>query len=188
MATPSTFILIKDEPKALQIETFAMGDNGVYEVKFKSRPNTYHYRGSDVVWIKESQWHDHLHCKVYIGGREQKNVSDIRSFTNGNQTHWRITFSSGAVQDYKHGTIHVAESCLADDVARNSFEYLKRIAQTNDLGKDEEHGGILPSLYEKIDFIDKSLAIAPYLYPEKNKVRQTKSPSLIFPFGCNASQ
>lgn len=188
MATPRTFILIKNEPKALQIEKFALCDNGVYEVKFKSSPNTYHYRGSDVVWIKESQWHDHLHCKVYIGVRELKNVSDIRSFTNGNHTHWRITFSSGAVRDYKHGTIHVAESCLADEVARNSFEYLKRIAQTNDLGKDEEHGGILPSLYEKIDFIDKSLAIAPYLYPEKNKVRLTKSPSLIFPFGCNASQ
>lgn len=188
MATPRTFILIKGEPKALQIEKFALGDNGVYNVQFKSKPTTFHYRRSDVVWIKDSQWHDHLKCKVYIGGREQKNVSDIRSFTHADETHWRITFDNGYVQDYKHGTIHVAESCLADEVARNAFEYLKRVAYTNELGKDEDHGGILPSLYENIDFIDKSLAIAPYLYPGKNKVRHSKAPSLIFPFGCNASQ
>ena len=64
----------------------------------------------------------------------------------------RITFSNGFVQDYLHGSIHVVESCLADDIANNAFEFLKRIAQVNELGKDEEHGGILPALYDKIDF------------------------------------
>jgi len=84
---PNTFIIIKGQPKALQIECFQMGDNGVYDVKFKSSPRTYHYRYSDVVWLKDAVWHDHLHCKVYIGGREQHNVEDIRSFQHGEQTH-----------------------------------------------------------------------------------------------------
>ena len=185
---PNTFIIIKGQPKALQIERFQMGDNGVYDVKFKSSPRTYHYRYSDVVWLKDAVWHDHLHCKVYIGGREQHNVEDIRSFQHGEQTHWRITFNNGYVQDYLHGSIQVVESCLADDIANNAFEFLNRIAQVNELGKDEEHGGILPTLYEKIDFIDKELAAAPYLNPNVYHVKRHRVSDLIFPFGCNSSQ
>ena len=185
---PNSFIIIKGQPKALQIERFQMGGNGVYDVKFKSSPRTYHYRYSDVVWLKDAVWHDHLHCKVYIGGREQHNVEDIRSFQHGEQTHWRITFNNGYVQDYLHGCIHVVESCLADDIANNAFEFLKRIAQVNELGKDEEHGGILSALYEKIDFIDKELVAAPYLNPNEYHVKRHRVSDLIFPFGCNSSQ
>ena len=185
---PNSFIIIKGQPKALQIERFQMVDNGVYEVKFKSSPRTYHYRYSDVVWLKDAVWHDYLHCKVYIGGREQHNVEDIRSFQQGEQTHWRITFNNGYVQDYLHGSIQVVESCLADDIANNAFDFLKRIAQVNELGKDEEHGGILPALYEKIDFIDKELTAAPYLNPNEYHVKKHRVSDLIFPFGCNSSQ
>ena len=188
MATPHTFIIIKGEPKALQIERIALGGKGLYDIKFKSSSTTFHYRFSDVIWLKDAVWHDHLQCKVYVNGRERLDVTDIRSFQEGEKTHWRITFTNGYVQDFLHGTIHVSESCLADNVARNSFEYLKRVALTNELGKDDEHGGILPALYENIDFIDKTLAIAPYLDPQKNKVHKHNSPSLIFPFGCNSSQ
>ena len=53
---PNTFIIIKGQPKALQIERFLMGDNGVYDVKFKPSPRTYHYRYSDVVWLKDAVW------------------------------------------------------------------------------------------------------------------------------------
>ena len=185
---PNTFIIIKGQPKALQIERFQMGGNGAYDVKFKSSPRTYHYRYNDVVWLKDAVWHDHLHCKVYIAGREQHNVEDIRSFQHGEQTHWRITFNNGYVQDYLHGSIQVVESCLADDIANNAFEFLKRIAQVNELGRDEEHGGILPALYEKIDFIDKELAAAPYLNPNEYHVKRHRVSDLIFPFGCNSSQ
>lgn len=188
MQISDTFIIVKKQAKALQIEKIEMGRNGVYAIKFKNSPTMFHYRFSDVIWLKESVWHDYQNCKVFIGGNEQSNVTEIRSFQEGERCHWRITFSGGYVQDYLDGTIRVIESCLSDDIARNSFEFLKRISQTNELGKDEEHGGILPSLYEKIDFIDKNLVASPYLAPLKYKVRKYNSPQLIFPFGCNASQ
>lgn len=136
-----SFIIIKGQPKALQIETFQAGNNGVFDVKFKKSQKTYHYRCSDVIYLRDAVWHDHLHCKVYIDGREQYNVDDIRSFQQGELTHWRITFSNGYVRNYLHGSIQVVESCLADDIAKLSFEYLKRIALVNELGKDEDHGG-----------------------------------------------
>lgn len=183
-----TFIIVKGQPKALQIERIDFGENGLYAIKYKNSNKTFHYRCADVTVLKDSVWHDHLNCKVYIGGREQHNIEDIRSFQQGTLTHWRITFTNGYVQDYMHGSITVKESCLSDEIARNSFDYLKRIAQVNELGRDEEHGGILPALYEKIDFIDDSLAAAPYLAPAKYKARRMSGSDLLFPFGCNASQ
>ncbi|MCQ2336896.1 MAG: AAA domain-containing protein [Paludibacteraceae bacterium] len=188
MSTLRTFIIIKGVPKALQIEKIFQHDNNVYDVKFKGSNTTFHYRNSDIVWLKNAVWHDPLQCKVFIGGREKTDISDIHSFPHGECIHWRITFSNGNVKDYLHGSICVVESCLANDVAKNSFEYLKRVALTNELGKDEDKGGILPALYQNINFIDEKLVIAPYLDPTKYVVRSIETPLLIFPFGCNSSQ
>lgn len=188
MSTPCSFIIVKGQPKALLIEKMDLGEHGVYAIKYKNSSNTYHYRYGDVIVLQDSVWHDHLYLKVFIGNREQHNVSDVRSFNQGSLTHWRITYENGYVQDYMDGTIKVAKSCLDDDVARNAFEYLKRIAQINELGKDEENGGILPSLYENIDFIDEDLIVAPYLDAKKYKPHSMHSSNLLFPFGCNASQ
>ncbi len=188
MSTPHSFIIVKGQPKALLIEKIDLVERGVYAIKYKNSHKTYHYRYGDVVCLQNAVWHDHLHLKVYIGGREQHHVSDVRSFSQGSQTHWRITYENGYVQDYLDGTIKVVKSCLGDEVARNAFEYLKRIAQINELGKDDENGGILPSLYQDIDFIDETLTVAPYLDAEKYKPYSMHSSSLLFPFGCNASQ
>ena len=189
MTIPRTFIIIKGQPKALQIEKFALGENNVYNVKFKNSPTTFHYSFRDVIWLKEAVWHDPLHCRVYLRGQMKSDISDIWSYSDGDKTHWRIAFDENHVYDYLHGTIQVNESCLADDIAKNVFEYLKRVSKTNKLGVDENNNaGLLYKLYDEIDFIDKSLSVAPYLDPQKNKIRKSKSSSLIFPFGCNGSQ
>ena len=188
MPIPHSFIIVKGQPKALLIEKIELVERGVYAIKYKNSPNTYHYRYGDVVWLQDAIWHDHFHLKVYVGGREQHNISDVRSFSQGNLTHWRITYENGYVQDYLDETIKIVKSCLEDKVAHNAFEYLKQVAQINELGKDEENGGILPSLYQEIDFIDESLTVAPYLDAEKYKPHSMHSSTLLFPFGCNASQ
>ena len=188
MATSQSFIILKGKPKASQIDKIDLASNGTYAVKFKNGSKTFHYRRSDVVILDNAVWHDPLNVRVYVGGCEKSGVTDVRSYSQGNQTHWRITYSDRFVQDYVHGTINVAISCLSDKIAKNSFEYLKRIAQTNELGKDEDNEGILPSLYASIDFIDQHLAVAPYLDPNKYHVKRFSAADLIFPFGCNASQ
>lgn len=188
MPIPHSFIIVKGQPKVLLIEKIDLVEHGVYAIKYKNSPKTYHYRYSDVVYLQNAVWHDHLHLKVYVGGREQHNVSDVRSFSQGNLTHWRITYENGYAQDFMDGTIKVVKSCLGDEVVRNAFEYLKRIAQINELGKDEENEGILPSLYQNIDFIDETLTAAPYLDAKKYKLHSMHSSTLLFPFGCNASQ
>lgn len=187
-SAPRTFTLIKGVPKSLQIEKLYYGSDGLCHVKFKNSPTTFRYRRHDVLQLSKSAWHDPVHCKVYVDGKELKNIAGIHSFPLGDRRHWRIVFSGGAVKDYRHGDITVAESCLSDSEARNVFEYLKGVAQTNELGKSEEQAGILASMYARIDFVDNKLAAAPYLYPKPNEPKRRKCPPLLFPFGCNGSQ
>lgn len=77
MAIPRTFIIIKGQPKALQIERIVSGENNVYNVKFKNSPTTFHYSYRDVIWLKEAVRHDPLHCKVYLCGQMKSGISDI---------------------------------------------------------------------------------------------------------------
>lgn len=188
MTESRSFIILKGKPKALQIDKIDLASNGTYAVKFKNSSKIFHYRRSDVTILEDAVWHDPQHVKVYVGGHEKYGVTDIRSYRQGIWTHWRITYSDGYVEDFVHGTVDVVISCLSDKIAKNSFEYLKHIAQINGLGKDEENEGILSSLYSRIDFLDQDLAITPYLDPGKYHIKKHSAPDLIFPFGCNASQ
>ena len=185
----STFIIVRKEPKTHQIETIDLDARGLYAIKYRKNVTIFHYRPNDVVFLKNPVRHDPLHCKVYTGGWERHDVVGIQSFQEQGRRHWRIKCADGRVQDYMADSgIRVVESCLSDEIAKNSFEYLKCVAQINNLGKDEEHGGILSSLYEAIDFLDDGLAVAPYLNPAKYSVRRQNVPALFFPFGSNASQ
>ena len=188
MQSSQAFILIKGEPKGLQIEKISLENKGLYAVKFKNSPQTFHYRYNDVVILDNAVWYDPMQIRVLIGGHQEWGITDVFSYTRGFKIYWRITYKSGYTRDLMPGTVELVHSCLSDDKARNVFEYLKRIAQTNELGKDEEHGGILPSLYDSIDFVPESLAAAPYLAPSRHFVKKHNSGRLIFPFGCNASQ
>ncbi len=183
------FIIIKGQPRALQIDDIKQESNGAYAVRFANRDTVYHYASRDVVVLTDTRYYNPADCHVYVDGKHKRNIAEITAFPQGGHTHWRITYENGFVRDFLYGKgIEVKVSCLADKHARNVFEYLKAIAAVNTLGKDQETLGILTSLYSNISFIDNTLAIAPYLFPAKIQVGKLSSPSLIYPFGCNASQ
>lgn len=188
MSLPTHFILIKGEPKSLQIEKIFQENNGSYCVAFKSTSNFYHYRQSDVVWLKDGVWYDPQHCLVFIGGRLQVNINNIYSYSYGLRTFWRIEYIGGYVKDSVDGSVSVEVSCLTNEAAKNVMNYLKRVAQSNELGRDEAHNGILASQYEFLDFVNSSSALAPYLNASIHEVQKNNNEELIFPFGCNSSQ
>ena len=181
----------KDEYKS-NIERIHLNARGVYEVKYIGKTQLYPAKPDDVFWGKweNAIKHDPVNIKAHTQSTELNNIKEIYSFRDKGKEHWRITFYNGTVRNYLQGSIRVSESCLSDDVAKNSFEYLKLVAHANSLGKNEngEDKGILEKRYNEIEFIDKSLAVVPYLDPCKYKVGKLSYSGLIFPFGCNASQ
>ncbi len=184
-----SFIIIKGQPRALQIKYIKREDNGVYVVRFTNKDTVYHYAARDVVVLTETTHYNPADCHVFVDGKHKRNIAEITAFPQGNHTHWRIMYENGSVRDFLNGDrIEVRVNCLADKKAKNVFDYFKAIAAVNTLGKDEETLGLLTLLYNKISFIDNSLAIAPYIFPDKIRVGTLPHTSLVYPFGCNASQ
>lgn len=83
--------------------------------------------------------------------------------------------------------MQITRSCLDTVISKNTFEYLKKVAYANEL-KAEDETRLLAKQYEKIRFIADNRAAAIYLNPQKYKLQTQTAPTLIFPFGCNASQ
>ena len=140
----------KDEYK-LNIERIHLNSNGIYEVKYIGNTQVYPAKPDDVFWVKweNAIRHNPLNIKAYTQSTELNNIKEIYSFRDKGKEHWRIMFSNGTERNYLQGSILVVESCLSDDVAKNSFEYLKLVAHANNLGKDEneEDKGILERRY-----------------------------------------
>lgn len=83
--------------------------------------------------------------------------------------------------------MQITQSCLKEPCSRSVFEYLKKVADVNGL-KADDGTKLLAKQYEKIHFIADNRAIAVYLNPQKYKLQPWSTSTLIFPFGCNASQ
>lgn len=181
----------KDEYKP-NIESIHLNANDIYEVKYKGNFQTYPAKPDDVFWVKwkDAIKHDPSSIIAYTQSTKLNNIKEIYSFRDKGKEHWRVIFANGTTSNYLQGTIQVFESCLSEDVAKNTFEYLKQVAHANGLGKDEngEDKSILEKRYNEIEFIDKSMAGALYLNPTKYKIGKLSHNGLIFPFGCNSSQ
>lgn len=183
------FILLKGDPKTLQIDTIQKNDTTGYSVRFKNDKRTFNYGCDKVVWLNNPEWKDPTQCKVFVDSKLQKDIREIWRFDNNGHSCWRVIYNNGFVQDDAVGRIVVTQSCLQEAISKDVFVYMKNVATSNTFGMDEKHpNGILSSIYNKVDFIADDLAAACYLNPAKNKPKKLRHSDLIYPFGCNASQ
>ncbi len=184
-----SFIIIKGRACAVRIKSISQDSRGYYAVQYDSKDTVFHYAQKDVIILKDAKYYNPASCDVYVDGKHKHNIAEILAFTQKDKINWRITYGNGFVRDFLHSeNIEVKENCLADERVLNVFQYLRDVASANQLGKDQESFGILTTQYNRIGFIDKTLAIAPYLFPQEVKPESRFAPGLIYPFGCNASQ
>lgn len=182
------FILLDGQPKTMQIDTIRKNGSKGYLVCFKNNPKSYCYNYNKVVWLSNPTWIDPSHCKVFVSGKEEREVREIWEFSSNYKVYRRIVCKSGYVIEDANGLVRIEKSCLCEEKAKDTFAYLKNVSTINPLGKDKDSDGILSDLYEKIDFVDVHTAAACYLDPGSHSPRNLNHADLIFPFGCNASQ
>ena len=96
-------------------------------------------------------------------------------------------YSNG--KDYHRKDLNIVESCLLQSQALNVFNYIKQIADLNNLENKETGEKLLSKKFEKISFVGSDVALAKYLNPSSLQREKTKCEYIpIFPFGCNNSQ
>lgn len=181
-------ILIDNRIKTAEIESCDCNHNICkYTIVFRSSSKVYVYGSDRVDWLKHPDQLDPTAYRLLHKGRQLSNIVAISVFTHRANTYWHIRFCNGKEYDYNGRELVVVKSCLSDDGSKNVFQYLKQVAAENALSADDGTK-LLSKQYEKIDFIPDSRAVACYLAPKHFKQQMAPAKSLIFPFGCNASQ
>lgn len=182
------FILLNGEPKTLQIDLIEKNGANGFRVRFKNNGRSYNYGNDKVVWLRNPEWLNPMHCKVFIGGTQHKDIREIWKFCYGSKCYWRIVHTNGYEQEGDGSKIRIATSCLGEQASRDTFAYLKNVAWINPLGKDKDSDGILADMYAQLEFVDTDTAAACYLNSSEHRPKTLKHKDLIYPFGCNASQ
>ena len=184
--TSENLIIIKGQIKTPEIES-CQNHNGNYKVVFRNVPSAYTYKEENVLWLTDPDKPDPNNYQIISKGRTLSNIKALSIFKTGSHNYWHIRFLNGKEYDYREKDLEIIESCLGESRSKSIFEYLKKVADANEL-KADDGTKLLAKQYEKIHFIANNRAIAVYLNPQKYKMQTRTASTLIFPFGCNASQ
>jgi len=182
------FIVIKGQVKTREIDSIELSSSlGFYIVKFLQGNKIYHIKRNHVLWLKNPERLDPQSYHVYANGMRCYNIVSLLLFTYGFNSYYHIEYASGTTDDYKGTDIKLEKSCLAEEGAKNVFQYLSEVALSNGL-KDDDGNILLYNLYVNTSFIDEEVCVASYLSPERYKIKKHFEKDIILPFGCNNSQ
>ena len=184
--TSENLIIIKGQIKTAEIES-CQNNNGNYSIIFRNSSSVYSYKEENVIWLTHPDKPDPANYQIATQRRILSNIETLSIFKSDSESYWHIRFQNGKEYDYKGKDLQITRSCLAETCSKDIFGYLKKVAEVNEL-KADDGTKLLAKQYEKINFIADNRAIAVYLNPQKYKLQTQSTPTLIFPFGCNASQ
>ena len=182
------FILLKGEARTSEIESIESNSTTTYQVRFKNNSRPYTYSKEKVLWLSNPETINILNSKIYFNGRQITDVREVLKFTAYNKSYWRIIYNNGFFTDDTKDGIDITTSCLNEKQAKDTFLYMKSVAEINPLRTEDNESGLLTDLYNRIDFINSQTAAACYLNPNTHNPNTLKPCSLIYPFGCNVSQ
>lgn len=182
-------LLIDGKNKTSQVEEISKDNAGWLYIRFHGSPKTYRYGKEKITWLTHPDKINIQHSQIFIHNHQVNHIKELSAFRHRQKVYWYVVYPNGCTQYLIDEELILKSSCLEDKKSSNVFEYLKEIASTNILGKEEgiNSNGILSKLYSNINFINNKLAISPYLNPS-NGIKHYKDSNFIFPFGCNASQ
>lgn len=181
-------ILINGEDKTYQVESIRL-EGRRFAIKFQNSNKTYFYSWNNVFWLSNPLVLNIDNCHIYVNGQRENNIKSVYLFLSTTEKFYSIKYSNGFVQHFSESAIKIHRSCLTGK-ASCVFSYLHQCAGISTLGNDEKAESpesILSTIYSNIDFVDEETAAAVYLNPQRG-IKKHKIGTLLFPFGCNASQ
>lgn len=178
-------ILLKGEPKTLEVDAINKDRKGVCWVRFKSG-KSFPYANRDVCVLKSPNEIDVADCRISNRMGLRFNPSHIWEYTHYFHHYYRIEFPNGEVHEYDENYLNIKKSVLTDENARRVFNYLKDVSGVQPI--ITEDGAIsLHDKYERLDFVDESSALGSYLRHKKSNPSKGYE-HLLYPFYSNLSQ
>ncbi|WP_195783429.1 AAA domain-containing protein [Aliarcobacter butzleri] len=175
-------ILIKDEDKTEEIESFDINKNKV-DVVFKSNNTKYQY-SLDKVKIIENPTEVNINsCIIFSNGKQLFKISKILDF----KSYLKVFFEDGSYRLYDKKHIKIEKNFLNNNRVNSVLEYLKSLAERLNNTDDKEEDGFLDKQYKKMTFISEDSVLSKYLSSSSIDTFENSS-TTIFPFGFNLSQ
>ena len=183
-------VIIDGQIKTSQIARCSISDSGDrYNIAFKNNTSkTFSYGRNRALWLTNPVVFTPQHCHIYHNGKQLWPLAYIAAFQRGYSKYWYVEYPNGAYANYLGEEISFIKSCLEDQPSKSVFEYLRSVAAINPLKSENDGTPLLLRQYQAIDFIGDDRAAAPYLNPKEFKSQKFTASTLIYPFGCNASQ
>lgn len=157
-------------------------EKNVYEVKYKDNSKQYNFSKNRIKHIESSNLLNLRDYNFYLNDELLKNIKEVYEFEAEKGFYYHIIFNDNNFEDYSDKELKVINSNIHDIIS-----YMKRVADIISL-KTENGKKILSKQMEKIESANIAPALANYLNLSKDLFKNNDIETLIFPFGCNASQ
>ncbi len=161
-------------------------ETGYYDVTYKNG-KTYSYKKSSLIILSDPKIEPVNNKIIYSKGKVCINVNRLYLFLDGSEKYWRVVFKNGKSITCLGDEIRIAQCCTGDKVVQEKLQYLKELAQSNEL-VTEDGKQLLTLQYEKLKAIEDGTALAVYLEPDKYPNQKFNFNDFIYPFGVNSSQ
>lgn len=179
-------ILIHGRPETKHVIYASKDRHGVFWVKF-TNGKTYHLSDRDVCILRSPKLIDPADCRIFSASGMKIYPQHVWEYHYFSHRYYRIEFKTGDVKEYDSQELRISKSVLADENARQRFDYLKQVSGVQQI--ITETGPIsLYGKYEKIDFVDEKTALGSYLNPKLLDSNKKGFEHLLFPFYSNLSQ
>ena len=153
-------ILVKNKDKTIDID-LCKYENGKWMVRYQNNQKVYSYSYENVVLYKNPNILDHHTCMVYENNVPISGVITIIDFGD----YVKLFFKSGAKKLYLKSNIFIEETSLIHKSAKNTFEYLKALAQYISV-KDDDDFSFLSKQYNSLTQVSPR-SVSSYVFRRK---------------------
>lgn len=180
----------KFSDKTEEIEDYFCDDRRrMVIVRFRNNPKEYSYPFKRVLILTNPKVHQHQDNRYFKMDTNRRlplfNIERVEEYAE----HLYITFSKegdSCSRLYHKGEIVVERSCVQDHSSKQLMNYFRDVV--NLCSGDSEPAYDLNICYKRKPFFSSESAANIYINPKTSKPKTYSCQSVIFPFGCNASQ
>ncbi len=182
-------VLINGEIKQ-DVETCQQKENGQFSITFKNNTKKYTYSASKVQYFDNPIAVKFQDYEFVLTASNTKlfNIEKVLCFNN---QFYKVFFPT-KIRIYKDKDLAITKDALANASSKNILDYFKHIAVIShehaQNGDSKTIAKNIRTQYERLDFIDPQTIAAKYLNPDQEHEKIVRKETIIFPFGCNASQ
>ena len=186
MNPEKNLVLIKNEIKTEEVDHIQYDpETHKYYVRF-TNGRAYLYRYDNIEWIGKPDCFNVSKFEVYHK-KKLLELEKLYLFTGKYDKYWYAVFQDESAHTYRFSELKIVEACATSETSKSIMEYLNKVAEYVGL-KDDKGENILLKKYSRLPEFTLKRVISLYINPGKYRIKSKNDNTLIFPFGCNASQ